>query len=99
MGLLFQCALNKTDSDIMTSEAEDKLKADPEWTWLIADFYSMMDRKKEALHWLEHAINKGFINYPLFSQYDPFLMNIKQEEKFEKLMKRVNDDWEKLKTG
>ena len=98
MGLLFQCALNKSDpADIITSEAEDKLKADPEWTWLVADFYSLMNRKEEAIHWLEHAVNKGFINYPLFSKYDPFLTNIRQDENFKKLMTRVKHEWENFK--
>ena len=36
----------------------------------------------------------GFINYPFLNEYDPFLENIRREERFKKLMKRVKHEWE-----
>ncbi len=97
VGVLFQCALNGMNPDhIITDEIEDKLKMDCEWSWLATDFYSMMGKKEVALNWLEHTINRGFINYPLLSQYDPFLNNIRKEERFLKLMEKVKHSWEYL---
>lgn len=37
-----------------------------------AGFFAMLDEKKEALDWLENAVNRGFINYPLLSKKDPW---------------------------
>jgi adenylate cyclase len=97
IGLLFKCALNKTDpKNILNVEMENKLKMDVEWTWLIADFYSMMGKTADAMVWLEHAVSKGFINYPLLYQYDPFLKNIQKEKQFEKLINHVKTEWEKV---
>ena len=50
--------------------------------------------KEESLNWLEHVINKGLINYPLFNEIDPVLDNICGEERFKKLMERVKKEWE-----
>ena len=44
--------------------------------------------------WLEHAVECGNINYPLFSERDPWLENIRGEERFKALMVRVKRDWE-----
>jgi len=70
--------------------------ADPELPWLGAAIYSVMDEKDEALRWLEHAIDRGWINYPLFAEQDPFLENIRGEERFKKLMERIKPEWERF---
>jgi non-specific serine/threonine protein kinase len=62
--------------------------------WYIAECYSLLDEKQEALKWLEHAVDRGWINYPLFSELDPFLENIRKEPRFKKLMERVKHEWE-----
>ena len=90
MGELFVAAINNDDPDeLLTLKQEEKLKIDVEWTWLVADFYSMMNRTEQALSWLKHAVDKGFINYPLLAFHDPFLENIRKEPQFLELMDRV----------
>jgi hypothetical protein len=42
---------------------------------------------------LENSIRVGVINYPLLSEYDPFLQNIRSEPRFKKLMKQVKYEW------
>jgi non-specific serine/threonine protein kinase len=44
--------------------------------------------------WLENAVNRGFINYPLLAEKDLFLANMRGEPRFKKLMKRVKYEWE-----
>ena len=56
--------------------------------------FALIDDKKEAIRWLEHSINKGFINYPHLLEIDPFLENIRGEERFKKLMEEVKYKWE-----
>lgn len=60
----------------------------------LAGIFSLLNEKKTALDWLENAINHTFINYPFLNEYDPFLENIRGEERFKKLMKRVKKEWE-----
>ncbi|MCJ7587502.1 MAG: tetratricopeptide repeat protein, partial [Candidatus Aminicenantes bacterium] len=62
--------------------------------WLMADGYSLLGEKAEALRWLERAVEKGIFNYPLLSELDPLLANIRGEERFKKLIERVKYEWE-----
>jgi non-specific serine/threonine protein kinase len=63
---------------------------------LMAESYALIERKDEALEWLEHAVSRGFINYPFLSKYDPLLGNIRSEGRFKRLMERVKDEWERF---
>jgi non-specific serine/threonine protein kinase len=56
-----------------------------------------VEDKEEALKWLENAVNRGFINYPLINEQDILLENIRGEEVFKSLMKRVKQEWENYK--
>ncbi len=60
----------------------------------LASVFALLNEKKETLDWLENAVNQGFINYPLLAEHDSFLENIRGEERFKKLMKRVMYEWE-----
>jgi non-specific serine/threonine protein kinase len=60
----------------------------------MAAFYSYIGEKVKSLEWLENAIDRGFINFPFLNEYDPFLENIRGEERFKKLMERVKYEWE-----
>ena len=60
----------------------------------LAECHALAGEEDEALRWLENAVSRGFINYPLISRLDPFLENVRGGERFEKLMKRVKYEWE-----
>ena len=67
---------------------------DADLPFLGAGGFALVDEKKEAIQWLEHAINKGFINYPILSEIDPFLENIRGEARFKRLAEQVKHEWE-----
>ena len=69
-------------------------KKDFQYSLFVAEAYAIMNSKADALEWLENSINHGFFNYPFLSKYDPFLENIRTEERFKKLMERVKYEWE-----
>ncbi len=81
-------------SELLTDELITTAKRDFQYSSLFADFYALLGHKKEALDWLENAVNRGFINYPFLSEYDPFLENVRSEDRFKKLMERVKHEWE-----
>ena len=94
--LLLKYALLKDKESalrMMTPEFKRTCKRDLEWSYWVANKLSLAGAKKEAMDWLENAIKRGFINYP-FMQCDPFLNNIRGEERFKKLMEKAKYEWE-----
>jgi len=67
---------------------------DEQYSWWMAACYSLIGKAEEALGWLENAVERGWICYPFLSEHDSFLENIRDEERFKQLMKRVKHDWE-----
>jgi len=98
--LFLKYALKGEKSRALESLNEDVINffwSDADLPFLGAGGFALIDEKKEAFRWLEHSINKGFVNYPLLSEIDPFLENIREEPRFKKLMKRVKHEWENFK--
>jgi non-specific serine/threonine protein kinase len=93
--LLKYALLNDRESALrlITPDFRRTCSRDFEWSYWVADRLSLAGAKKEALDWLENAVNRGFINYP-FMQCDPFLNNIRGEERFKKIMERAKYEWE-----
>jgi hypothetical protein len=78
----------------MTSDFRTTCQRDGEWSWVVAEAFALLDERKESVDWLENAVNQGIINYPFLNTYDPFLKNIRGDERFKKLMERVKYEWE-----
>ena len=78
---------------LITPDFRKTCSRDFEWSYWVANRLSLAGAKKEALDWLENAVNRGFINYPIL-KCDPFLDNIRGEERFKKLMERAKYEWE-----
>jgi serine/threonine protein kinase/tetratricopeptide (TPR) repeat protein len=96
-GLLLKYGLLKDREKaflIMTSDFRKTCQRDSEWAYYVADAFSLLNEKKEALDWLENAVDQGIINYPFINKHDIFLDNIRGEERFKKLMERVKYEWE-----
>ena len=70
------------------------VKRDPQYSSFMVDFYALLGDKEQALDWLENTIRAGFFNYPYLNAYDPYLGNIRGEERFKRLMERVKNEWE-----
>jgi serine/threonine protein kinase len=67
---------------------------DLQYAYWIAECFALIDEKERALDWLERDVNLGMINYPFINELDPFLANIRGEERFKKLMEKVRGEWE-----
>ncbi|MFV1988758.1 MAG: protein kinase, partial [Gemmatimonadota bacterium] len=61
---------------------------DQEVPHTIAQAYASIGDVPQALAWFEKTIDQGMINYPYFSRYDPFLANLRGNERFEELLER-----------
>ncbi len=81
---------------LYTPRLETWAKRDFGYSNTLAEIFSVLDQKEEALNWLENAVNRGMINYHFFNEIDPLFKNIKGEERFKKLMVRVKKEWEEF---
>jgi len=82
---------------VITPDLQKTAYRNPFFSHFLGSFFAIIDEKTEALNWLENAVNKGFINYPFLTEHDPFLINIRGEQRFKKLMERVKFEWENFK--
>jgi len=96
LSLLLKCAVLKDRESglrLMTPEFQKTCRRDLEWSYWIANRLALLGAKKEALDWLENAVNRGFINYP-YLQCDPFFDNVRGELRHKKLLERAKHEWE-----
>ncbi len=80
-------------SPLLTPDVQKTFKRDPQLSYHLGSFYSFLNQPAPALDWLENAIERGICPYPLM-EVDPFLSNIRGEERFKMLMERVKYEWE-----
>jgi len=62
-------------------------------SYYIAVPLALVGAKTEAIEWLENEVG-WFFNYPFLAEKDPFLVNLRGEPRFKKLMERVKYEWE-----
>jgi len=78
----------------MTGGVKEKARTDLWDAWIIAICDALIGEKEEAISSLECSVNLGAVNYPFYSEKDPFLENIRDEGRFKKLMERTRFAWE-----
>jgi serine/threonine protein kinase len=96
LATLYSARGMKSESQKILSEKTQQAMwgRDPAGVLIVVEINALNGETEESLKWLEHAVDIGFINYPLFSELDPFLENIRGEPRFKKLMERVKQEWE-----
>lgn len=86
------------DSEKALKSLPEELKAwfwdDPDLVWPMAGCYSKMGALDLSLDLIERALDRGWTNYPVFSEIDPLFDNVRGESRFKKLMERVKYEWE-----
>ena len=65
-------------------------------SWFLAEGFAAMGANGEALDWLENAVRRGLLNYPLLAAHDPLLEPIRAELRFKALLGAVRPQWEAL---
>jgi len=97
MNFLNYALTNKREKalQLVTKEFRNIVRNDVDYSSILAEGFALLNRKDEALDWLENAVNLGLINYPYFAKHAPFLENIRGSERFYKLISKVKTEWEK----
>ena len=84
-------------TNAVTPDTKQWLWMDFHMPWLMAEGFSLLGDKKEAMRWLARAIEKGLFNYHMLNEKDPLLSNIRGEPGFKDLMIRLNTNGRTLK--
>jgi TolB-like protein len=77
----------------LTPELLGWARRDHFWSLLVAQAFALAGHTVEALDWLEHAVDAGFINYP-FLERDRLLDTVRGTERLARLLERVRREWE-----
>ena len=97
LGAVMQAALGNDRAALdraVTQELSQITELDPHYSWNFAQCYAVIGDSENALGWLEKAMQKGFINYPMISRWDPLLAPVRQTAEFDDLVDRVRERWE-----
>jgi non-specific serine/threonine protein kinase len=97
--LMLRYAISKDRERVfqeMTPDFQKTVRRDAAFSHHLAGIMALLGEKNEALDWLQNAIDRGFINYPMLAEKDPLLANLRGEERFKKLMERVKKEWEEF---
>jgi len=89
MGEVYRARDSRLAREVALKILPEGVARDPE---RVARF-ALLRRPQDAFHWLEHAVEAGFINYPFLTR-DRLLDSLRGEERFERLMERVKREWE-----
>ena len=96
LGSLMQAAIagdHAAASLIATDELKQIAGCDPHYSWAMAQCYSLLNDGPAALQWLETAMDRGFINFPMISNFDPLLDNARKAAGFPTLLNRIETRW------
>ena len=59
--------------------------------------YAMAGVAERAIHWLEVAVDRGYVNHPFLARYDPCLEPVRSEPRFQQLLELVRERWRSFK--
>jgi non-specific serine/threonine protein kinase len=85
-----------TSLPALTPQMEAAANGTDVFARILAGGYAVAGDSDRALHWLEVAVDRGFINYPFLSRFDPSLENLRHDERFLRLMDVVHERWKRF---
>jgi TolB-like protein len=62
----------------------------------LAGGFALAGMRDQAIHWLQTAVDRGFINYPFLAEHDPTLAPLRSDARFHELLERVRARWERF---
>jgi tetratricopeptide (TPR) repeat protein len=86
----------KKAESALTREIEAVASATDVFPRFLAQGFALVGMPERALHWLEIAVDRGFINHPFLTRHDPFFRSLRKDPRFVRLMEIVRGRWEKF---
>ncbi|MEO6056847.1 MAG: hypothetical protein ABIQ49_08405 [Gemmatimonadales bacterium] len=73
---------------------EEGARNDMQYSWSLAQAFTLLDEPARAVAWLENAVARGFSNYPLIADLDPLLEGIRGDAVFQRVMRAAKAKWQ-----
>ena len=89
-------ALGRRQQDALacvTPEIEAIATTSDVFARFLADGYAMAGVPERAIHWLEVAVDRGYINHPFMARYDPCFEPVRSQPRFQQLLGIVHERW------
>jgi len=99
LGLMLACALRMDREGVrllLTPTLEKTFRRDGGYSYHLAGILALVGGREDALHWLENAVDRGFTNHEFLATQDPFLESLRAEPRFQKVIQRAKDAWERF---
>jgi non-specific serine/threonine protein kinase len=62
----------------------------------LAEGFALAGARQSAIHWLQVAIDRGFVNYPFLSRHDPAFEALRSDSAFKALLETARHRWERF---
>jgi tetratricopeptide (TPR) repeat protein len=97
MMFLHSCEGRTADALTMVNDGlVSTAQRDPQWSWHLAAAYASNGEYEKSLNWLENSVQRGFSNYRMIGEHDPYLTRMQGTPRFEAIKNRARQDWETL---
>jgi non-specific serine/threonine protein kinase len=77
----------------LTPELLSLLERDPQYCWFLAQCHALVGDVDGGIRWVEAAVARGFINFPILAELDPFLASLRADARYATLMADVKARW------
>ena len=68
--------------------------ADPDFSFLMPGYLATIQRTEEALEWLQHAVDRSYMNLPYLERTGPYLENLRGEPRFKEILDQIRTNSE-----
>ena len=80
----------------LTPQIEAIARATDVFPRFLAEGFALAGARQYAIHWLQVAIDRGFVNYPFLSRHDPAFEALRGDAAFEALLETAKHRWERF---
>jgi TolB-like protein/class 3 adenylate cyclase/tetratricopeptide (TPR) repeat protein len=97
LGSVFRAALRgnrETAHAALVQPVEDGARADMQYSWALAQAFSLLSETESSVRWLENSVKQGFSNYPIIAELDPLLEGVRKDAAFGKVARTAKAQWQ-----
>jgi TolB-like protein/tetratricopeptide (TPR) repeat protein len=80
----------------LTPEIEAAARATDVFPRFLAEGFAFAADRESAIHWLQAAIDRGFINYPFLARHDPAFEALRSDAAFKASLETARHRWERF---
>ena len=79
---------------VVSPALQEAARSSEMYSRFLAQIYAMAGDVERSLDYLERTVAIGLAHYPYLSRHDPFLGQVRETPRFERLMEKVKAEWD-----